>query len=242
MTFKLYHRLLFILALLASVSRAQGIYTSDSADDYDIYVDTEEYSDYASCGGIYLSVSFNGETLSGGAYYPNVVQFFQSTAASPGVNYPYSYNFSYEYPSPYGGCLSGSGSYTYYLNILNVVGVSTDDSGNVVMTQDDFNTAVSQGYLPAAAGVTIAITQPELYPIFTTAIVVVGAAYIAYRAAQYLKDNYYDRLTRDYCQEKAIECIEIGYYQGRKMDCNTCLGYCRNYGVWPEQPWMCPLS
>lgn len=240
MKVKQYLQLLLMFGLLPFTARAQGIYTSDSADDYNIYVDTEEYSDYASCGSIYLSVSFNGQTLSGGAYYPNVVQFFQSTASSPGVNYPYSYNFSYEYPSPYGGCWTGSGSYTTYLNILNVVGVSTDDEGKVVVTGDDYNTLVSQGFLPAGAGVAIAVTQPELIPILTATIVVVGAIYITYQAATYIKNMNYDRLTRDHCIDKLTSCLDIGYSCTGANNAFPCYRYCvQNGGTWPT--WSCPM-
>jgi hypothetical protein len=125
--------------------------------------------------------------------------------------------------------------------MLEVVGVSTDDSGNVVFTGDDYNTLVSQGFLGAGAGVVILVWQPELYPILTATIVVVGAVYITYRVAQYIKSLNYDRETIDYCRKRLVECVEVKYDQGRVMDCSTCYGYCTNNNAqWPS--WDCPTT
>jgi len=140
---------------------------------------------------------------------------------------------------------SSSQSFTIYAtgtSWIDTFGVSTDTDGNVVLTQDDFNSLVSQGLLPSAAGAAaIAITQPELYPVLTAGIVIVSAAYITYQLAQWIKAQNYDRLTLDYCRKRLVECIEIGYFQGRRMDCTACYGYCKNNSSqWPS--WDCPTT
>jgi hypothetical protein len=121
---------------------------------------------------------------------------------------------------------------------VTAYGVGADDYGNVVFRQEDYNDLMNQGFVPAGAGVAIAVTQPELWPVIGTAIVAVAISYIGKEAASAIKRLNYDRDLLDYCRKKLIQRLETASW-ANTGNANTCYGFCTNQGFWPTN--MCPL-
>jgi hypothetical protein len=118
-----------------------------------------------------------------------------------------------------------------------------NDGQNVVFTKPDYDYLVGQGILPAAAGTVIVVSQPELYPVIGTVIVIVGIAYFGYKTAQAvaraMQNSKVKPLNiRDVCMDQLVKCLESPWQKdtgyGSRKDCSACFRECVNAGgSWP---------
>jgi hypothetical protein len=153
--FRRTHRLVLIALLLGIgcvAASAQGFYATYQIDggSYNNFIQTDAsgFPGSGSCGGMNMWNSLNGNYVSGWA----PADLESGTYGSDGVEYVWTYGFSLQYPTPYGGCASSSYQYTqslgYAITYTESLFQISDADGNC--PQDNACTNTNAPRCPAA--------------------------------------------------------------------------------------------
>ena len=121
-----------------------------------------------------------------------------------------------------------------YQDWASYYGLNTDSHGNVLLTQDEFNQLVGQGFVAAAAGVLLIPGVGEVVGVVVGVTVVsVAILYIGQQAAIYIRDNLHPLATGP-CSLVAQQNVPyVPPSPGRVIGSGTvqCIYSCRGYGA-----------